>query len=56
MPNPDLGLDVWREVEEIRTAVYTGDPDRSPEDDVRFLLGLVDELVARGARRTQRRR
>lgn len=33
------------ELKAIQTAVYKGDPNRNPEDDVRFLLGLVHELA-----------
>lgn len=40
-----LGPEVTAELEAIRTAVYSGDPTRNPEDDVRFLLGLVGELA-----------
>lgn len=40
-----LGPEVAEELEAIRTAVYKGDPSRNPEDDVRFLLGLVGELT-----------
>lgn len=36
--------DEKREVELIRTAVYTGNIHRRPEEDVRFLLRLVDRL------------
>lgn len=41
----EVGEEVLKELKAIQTAVYSGDPHRSPEDDVRFLLGLVHELA-----------
>lgn len=31
-------------IEEVVHAVYSGDPSRSPEGDVRFLLDVIDRL------------
>lgn len=35
----------WAELDDIRRAVYAGNPDRSPEKDVRTLLAEVDRLT-----------
>lgn len=32
-------------IEEITTAAYAGGTDRKPEDDVRWLLALLDRIV-----------
>lgn len=41
----NLTDDDKKELGAIRTAVYLGGPDRDPEDDVRWLLTLIDRAL-----------